>query len=369
MGHASSSKQEAAFGSKVIIHLKSSQPWCSRSIVDGTDVTSTRPGFGIIFKLADDQFVHRIRDAIAPGILVLKTKDSAMHVTVFQSMIYFDKAKYNPASLPNTLLYSLGEELLESFEDVLSEADAAFRQGTVVMKVPEKPWLLLGHGYPSHLAIEVNSEETGEILNEMRNVVDKQHVTKWFAQAVAVIRDRGFKATIERDEQGLQLVGEGWTLRIAFTGNADYKSHITLGMFRTTPRMDDMIRRLAPEFPQRIDSVFCERSPSNWLPEIEVLEDLKWEHAAKCYNETSGVCDRPVDAVCNGQEARTLIPPSFVLKWGSYLLESKLIKTFEQRLRDCGVAMDTSVRLSAVRSDFMDFNRTPNYVPVHPFVM
>lgn len=206
---------------------KMEESWNSVSF-DGMDVRLTRPGFGFIALIEPDQIVHRMRDN-CEDVFLLKTRDKAMHVTVFQVFMRFDYEEYDPASLPNDLLSSFCRYMKEVLKDDLDQVNKKIACSHV--RVTHN-WFLLGSVYPSHLAMEVECKEANEMLWDFKQKANAAG-REWMASMRDTLKLRGFKGDISESLVGTTLAGTGWELMIGFTANADYRTHVTLGIIST----------------------------------------------------------------------------------------------------------------------------------------
>lgn len=227
------------------------EPWNSVSF-DGMDVRLTRPGFGFIALIQPDQIVHRMRDN-CEDVFLLKTRDEAMHVTVFQVFMRFDDEEYDPASLPNDLLSSFYLHMKEVLKDDLERVNQKIARTHV--RVTQN-WFLLGNVYPSHLAAEVECKEANEVLWDLKQKANSAG-REWMANMREMLKQRGFKGDISESQVGATLSGTGWDLMIGYTANPDYRTHVTLGILssgdeecdRLTLRMhEDLERTVDPNF-------------------------------------------------------------------------------------------------------------------------
>ncbi|KAK8767499.1 hypothetical protein V5799_005719 [Amblyomma americanum] len=298
-----------------------------------------------------------------------------MPVTVFHAALYVDRPdEFNPASLPNNLLTSIRNELLNGARAEIAAAESVFRNGMVSISVPlGNTWLLVGHGYPSHLAVKVDYSQTKDILETLKNTLHAITDT-WFSVVSVVIKKQGFRATVRNNETlGQHLCGEGWRLSVMFTGKTDYKSHITLGMLRANNGnrvLDAKIVEANDNCPESIEPCFSSQQESvggvNAYGLAGEVEALKWAHAMSYYNSVAAeIPNNPfTEALETVDQARKVLSPTFVRDvWGEHVLRRK-IEPIIVRVLGLSNANNTGlnvVHLEGVRSDVMDFLRTPNY--------
>ncbi|KAL3198168.1 hypothetical protein MRX96_014509 [Rhipicephalus microplus] len=98
--------------------------WKSVTTSDGINLANANPGFGVVLILEPGQKIHAIRDKLAPSLFTLKTKDSAMHLTIMHVALQItDSERYDASSLPNNILGTFCSTLLQCAKERIDEVD------------------------------------------------------------------------------------------------------------------------------------------------------------------------------------------------------------------------------------------------------
>ncbi|GBN51501.1 hypothetical protein AVEN_267650-1 [Araneus ventricosus] len=217
----------------------------SRSF-DAMDIKLTRPGFGVIALYKMDDVLQNLRKS-CEDILLMRTRDDCFHMTIFQVFIMFHN-DYNPFSLPNNLLECLHNYIHKAIKVDMAEINKDLE--TLSRYSVTNNWCLLGREYPSHLVLEVSCKAVCNVLQNFKEKVN--HIGhKWMVHLVHELQKRNFNAKIEQSDVGSKLSSNGWDLIIGYTGNPDYKTHVTMGMLPTTdPRLNEAILKVH-ENPER----------------------------------------------------------------------------------------------------------------------
>lgn len=214
------------------------KPWNSVSF-QGRPLAATRPGFGVILTLAPDQCVHELRDVLS-HLFSLRTKDEAMHVTLFSVVIeVYDPMNYDPTSLPNDLLVKMKEHVFSSAEKCVRECgiDLDSHRATV----HPGSFYVMGTAYPSHLAVAVDFSDVSANLNLLSDYLNDR-ARSWVRSTLEVaLREDDYE--IETRMEGADFVLDcksgKWLLRIrgnytdASAGNWFQRKHVTLGVLTT----------------------------------------------------------------------------------------------------------------------------------------
>ncbi|KAF8796704.1 hypothetical protein HNY73_001050 [Argiope bruennichi] len=192
---------------------------------DDTDLRLTRPGFGVIVLLKPDKAIQKL----CKNFLLMKTRDTYLHITVFQVFLTFHR-DYDPFSIPNNLLVILHDYINKSTKMDVEKINKSLE--TLHIDATEN-WLLFGRDYPSHLVIKVECRQVSNVLQQFKESVNRIGY-EWLTEFAKELEKRKFKSNLVQTEIGSKLSSNGWDLYIGYTANPDYKTHVTLGILKTT---------------------------------------------------------------------------------------------------------------------------------------
>lgn len=195
---------------------------------DDMDIRLTRPGFGVIVLLKPDNVIQNLRKSVE-NLLLLRTRDDCLHMTVFQVFLTF-REDYDPFSLPNNLLEAIHNYMFKAIQTDLVEM--AEDLGKLCVQVTDN-WLILGKDFPSHLVVEVTCKEVCHVLQNFKEKVNKLGY-QWMKHLAEELGKRNFKNQLVQGQIGSKLSSNGWDLIIGYTSNPDYKTHVTMGILPTT---------------------------------------------------------------------------------------------------------------------------------------
>lgn len=232
--------------------------WSKQSIsFDKMDITKTRPGFGIVAFLDENQITHQITDALNHNLL-MKTRKEFEHVTVFQVFLSFEN-DYDPKSLPVNLLSTLKEYLDKSlFDEFIKKLNKEILENDLSVELTDE-FLILGAFYPSHLTVKVNCKRLEDTLQEFKQVANKEG-EEWIFKLSEELKRKGFNGKKGKTGVGSFVEGKGWKLQVGYTNNSDYQTHVTLGLLRASKEINKLILSLFADFKRDLDSNFSHES-------------------------------------------------------------------------------------------------------------
>lgn len=342
--------------------------WMSITTSDGVHLENAKPGFGVVLLLEPGQKIHAIRDKLAPSLFTLKTKDSAMHLTVMHVALQITNSeRYDARSLPNNLLAIFRSTFLKCAKARIEEIYRLCEKGEVTATVAEDPWIINGQWEPSHLALAVECDLTILGLKGFLHEI----VETWFTHAAEYITKQGYATTVSRDDRTgrVSLDGTGWSLYVVFTSEKSYVLHITLGQLKTgNPKYDADMVEMSDNCPDRIDPRFAAMPPSATAGS-EVITDnaYRMSRVVERYNKVaSEIPNNTLPLSLDAENsAEQHITPHFVRNvWGKYELDR--IRPTIKDLLNSGNGEDLYkggfvVKMAGIRSDVMDFFRLPNF--------
>lgn len=345
--------------------------WKSITTSDGVHLVNAKPGFGVVLVLEPGQKIHAIRDKLAPSLFTLKTKDSAMHLTVMHVALQItNPERYDARSLPNSLLAIFRSTFLECAKARIEEIDRLCEMGELTATVAEDPWIINGQWEPAHLALAVECDLTIMGLKGFLHEI----VETWFTHAAQYITKQGYATTVSRDDRTgrVSLDGTGWSLYVVFTSEKSYVLHITLGQLKTgNPKFDADTVEMSDNCPDRIDPRFAATPPSATTGSDPMTDNAcRMSRVAERYNKVASEIPNntlplSLDAVNSAEQH---ITPQFVRNvWGKYELD-RIRPTIKDLLNSGnGEGLYKGgfvVKMAGIRSDVMDFFRPPNFTSV-----
>lgn len=236
------------------------------TVFDRVDVRHTRPGFGVLAMLKPGQQVHKIRDACASQFLLMKSRDEAMHMTVFQVFMEFDPETYRHDTLPNNILHTFRDFIYDAVSDDLDKLKADLDKLRLTLT---GEWIVIGRVYPSHIALVAECRDLAEAIKKLQVKCTLAAQTFMGALVCQMSRENK-KSVMVNEKSGTTLRGDGWSITIGYTERTDYKMHITIGMLPTgDPDVDLRILQLNANAGREIDPKFRMGRPDR---KIEALK-------------------------------------------------------------------------------------------------
>jgi hypothetical protein len=309
----------------------------------------------MIALIEPSQIVHRLRDKVTDKLL-LRTRDTIMHVTIFQVFIVFDK-DYDPNTLPPNLLKVFQEYIDEQLQNQIQEVKQHIGETTVQAT---KEWLIIGKDMPSHLAIRVHCRQLDDLLFNLKHKANELGQA-WMSLLAQELKERQMGGQMGMNPTGATIQGKGWTLIIGYTANVDYKTHVTLGILPTgDPEMDNLLkmqhqdanRVIAPIFfaeegdPKQTD-IALRYSESMAHVRIDQLKEL-CEEEVKTYSHL-------VEQVIRAKQGQEVMITRFVIEeWGRFRLSTfgDLSSLFDE---------DSTVRVAGIQSNVINMDRMQNF--------
>lgn len=333
--------------------------WWSASF-DGISICNTRPGFGVILRIRGNQSIHTARDRLR-DLFVLQTRDDAFHITLFQVRIDFNEEVYNPASLPNDLLISLKAHLGRVLGNTIKEAEEVICKSCV--RVLDQ-WLLLGTMYPSHLAVQVDYGDVAGAVDELKARIH-QAALEWMTQVSYVLHRRGFKGDVIDGLTGIALCSDGWQLVVAYTGNKDYRAHITLGVLATGDReVDDLLVKAHSDVSRRVDPVFGTTPCTTSQSTNPSLKERLQAHGLLKFKELKpdDIGDFPylrsvVKQVHDGDVQVGELSPALIVEWGTLLQRDMQCRLNEAFPKD----LSRSLIVDGIGGEILNTFQLPNF--------
>lgn len=241
---------------------------------DNTDIRYTRPGFGVIVLLNPDDTMQTFRQLCEKKCL-MRTRDDFLHMTVCQFFLNFN-LDYDFTSLPNNLL-----EVIHNFIEKSTKKDIEnlneYLESLIVG--PAETIHLFGRDYPSHLVVEIKCKEVCTALQNFKESINRI-AYEWLVQFAKELEKRTFKSEIMKTEMGYRLSSNGWDLFIGYTSNPDYKTHVTLGILRTT---DPKLNRALLEAHDNVSRYISPKFLSEEGHEEKVIQSKSWKDIVTSY--------------------------------------------------------------------------------------
>ncbi|GBM53911.1 hypothetical protein AVEN_64834-1 [Araneus ventricosus] len=202
-----------------ILDSRSLLMWASKSkSFDNMDIRLTKPGFGVIALYKMDNVLRNLRKS-CENILLMRTRDDCLHMTIFQVFVMFYN-KYNPFSLPNNLLECLHNYIEKAIKVDVAKINKDLE--TLSRYSITKNWCIFEREYPSHLVIEVNCMAVCNVLQNFQ--VKINHIGyEWMTHLAQELQKRNFDGNIVKGDIGSRQSSNGWDLIIGYFTNPDYK--------------------------------------------------------------------------------------------------------------------------------------------------
>lgn len=341
---------------KDILDSMSLLMWGSQSkSFDNMDIRLTKPGFGVIALYKMDNVLKNLRKS-CENILLMRTRDNCLHMTIFQVFIMFHP-HYNPFSLPNNLL-----ECLHNYIDKAIKVDVAKINKdleTLSRYSVTKNWCIFGREYPSHLVVEVNCMAVCNVLQNFKEKVN-QIGYEWMTHLANELQKRNFTGNIAKSDIGSKLSSNGWDLIIGYTANPDYKTHVTMGILPTTyPQLNEAILKVH-ENPERSIAVKFsseEVGGGSLIKSIKgMVEAYRTEELRNLKDDDIGEYPTLRSQVSNARAGKVVeISKSLIDEWGKVK-----IKMLSEKLEKNNLF----INISRIHMGILNMERVQNFEPV-----
>lgn len=226
---------------------------------DNVDIRFTSPCYELGFTLAPNEIIHTMRDH-CEDMLLLKKANGAMYMSIFRASLVFRPAEFNPRALPNDLLQSFQEYIIQHLTNELASMSKCIGGDRPPRVYLQGNFVLLGNLYPSHLGMTVDT-------SELRNVVIlhmpaiKRVVAASMHDIARRINQRGIPGTFfayENDSITLHGIGLGWDMRVEFNYNWSQDSQMVIGLLPSGDgEYDSLVTELCCENQDEISPLFA----------------------------------------------------------------------------------------------------------------
>lgn len=323
---------------------------------DDIDIRLARPCLGVVAQLLLDDELYSLRKG-CEDFLLMKTRDDAFHVTIFQVFITC-RNDYCPSSLPDNLL----ESFYAFINNAIGEDVEKINKNIETLSVVTKDWIVLGRHYPSHLAVKVNCRQVSDVLQTFKEKLNNLGY-KWMYYLSEELQNRGFHGQLIRGDIGHKLSSNGWDLTIGYTSNPDYQTHITMGLLPTNDQQlnemilkvhDNVGRNIVPKFSSSKgrDDKTCLMKSFNDLQETYKIKELK-------ALQESEIDEFPTlkSQVKNAKEGKAIQnSKNLVDEWGKFHIR-RIYDKLEKR--------NVSINFSSIKSSILNVDMIQNFEPVY----
>lgn len=170
---------------------------------DDVDIRTTRPFLRYAVNIESRQLIHAFRDACGDaGLILLKSRDSAMKIVLFHAHMGFDADRYDPSLLPNDFFSTFRAHMAASAR--LFRGNLMISAGVSLSRDVE--CAVLGSLYPSHLAVIV---DCGDVVRGAHHFAT--HLVNAAREWMTQVQVSGL---IRETDTCVGVFGVGWYLKV-----------------------------------------------------------------------------------------------------------------------------------------------------------